>query len=118
MGAVSLAAKSMRRNRKAVLPFRRNRIKSRRLTVNVIPWVLLLLSLTVGCLFYVQARTNVIFERYQLMDAQRNQDQIRRENRTLRLKWTTLTSPVQLEDIARKRFQLHYPKPNEVVKLR
>ena len=117
MGAVSLAAKSIRRNRSAEFPFRRKRVQSRHITVNVIPWVLLLLSLTVGCLFYVQARTAVIFERYQLMDEQRNMDQIRRENRTLRLKWTTLTSPVQLEDIARKRFHLHYPKPNEVIKL-
>lgn len=86
-------------------------------TINVIRCMFLLLSLVAACLLYVQARASVLHERYLLEEAQRMQHRIQMENRTLRLTWATLTSPKQLDDMARKRFRLHYPRPSEVVRL-
>jgi|YNPNPStandDraft_1061719.scaffolds.fasta_scaffold00144_26 cell division protein FtsL len=89
----------------------------RPVTVNVLRCLFVLLSLVAGCLLYVQARAAVLHERYLLEEAQRMQHRIQMENRTLRLTWATLTSPKQLDDVARKRFRLHYPRPSEVVRL-
>jgi cell division protein FtsL len=79
--------------------------------------VILICFLTVGCLVYVRARATVLHERYLLEEAQREQVRLQMENRTLRLAWATYTSPKQLEEVARKRFKLHYPRLNEVVRV-
>ena len=92
-------------------------IRIRPITVNVVPCILAILSLTVGSLMYVQARSSMLRERYLLEEAEREQSRIRMENRTLRLTWATLTSPKILDDMARRRFRLHNPKPHEVMRL-
>jgi cell division protein FtsL len=86
-------------------------------TINLIPWIMLILALTGGCLLYVQARTSVIRERYLLERAERALQRERLENKTLRLAWATLTSPKQLESKARNRLGLHHPGPEEVFRL-
>jgi cell division protein FtsL len=86
-------------------------------TVNLVPWILLILTFTMGCLLYVQSRTSVINERYLLEQAKHEKARLRAENRRLRLSWATLTSPEQIEKAARDRFHLHYPSPTEIVRM-
>ncbi len=92
-------------------------IRIRPITVNVVSCILVIISLTAGSLMYVQTRSSMLRERYLLEEAEREQSRIRMENRTLRLTWATLTSPKILDDMARQRFRLHNPKPQEVVRL-
>jgi cell division protein FtsL len=92
-------------------------IRVPRIALNVVQCILFILSMTAGSLIYVQSRSAVVRERYLLEEAQREQSRIQMENRTLRLTWATLTSPKILDDMARRRFRLHNPKPQEVVRL-
>jgi cell division protein FtsL len=85
--------------------------------INLVPWILLILTLTLGCLLSVQARTMVIQERYRLERVQKMGNRVRMENKKLRIAWATLTSPNQIERVARRRFQLHYAKPEEMVSM-
>jgi cell division protein FtsL len=91
--------------------------RMRSLTMNLLQCILLVLSLTICCVVFVRARAQVLHERYLLEEAQREQERLQMENRTLRLTWATYTSPKLLEEAARKRFHLHYPRPNEVVRV-
>ncbi len=60
--------------------------RTRPLTVNMIQVMAMLLSLTVCCVIYVRARATALHERYLLEEAQREQERIQMENRTLRHK--------------------------------
>jgi cell division protein FtsL len=86
--------------------------------VNVIPFILLILSLTLGCLLYVQARASLIRERYILRKAQIEKARLSEENSKLRLALATLSSPEELETVVRKQLGLRRPKPREVIVLK
>jgi hypothetical protein len=114
MGAIAVAKEEVSRSRA------RGSVRgrfSRPLTLNMGQTIALLLTLTICCVVYVRARASVLHERYLLEQAQREQVLVQMENRTQRLTWATYTSPKALEEAAKKRFHLRYPRPNEVVRL-
>lgn len=113
MGTIALRAPGVTR---AKSQGRTRSKRGRAFTVNLFPWILIILTLTLGCLLYVQSRAGVIHERYLLEELKREQARGRAENKKLRLAWATLTSPKQIEKVARQRFRLHYPTPKEIVR--
>jgi cell division protein FtsL len=96
---------------------RKRKKQARTLTVNMVPWILLILWFTLCCLLYVQARTSVIRERYLLSGAQEEWMQLDFNNSTLHLTWATLSSPERLERVAREKLGLRKPRPDEVIPL-
>jgi|Deesub1362B_J571_1020462.scaffolds.fasta_scaffold07931_2 cell division protein FtsL len=73
------------------------------------------MTLTLGCLFSVRARTLVIRERYLLEQANSERERLQTEQSRLQLQWATLTSPKRLRALAAGSYRLHTPRPEEIV---
>lgn len=113
MNAVALRTKTVPRARTQGLSRKK---RASRITVNMVPWILIILSLTLICLLHVQARTSIIRERYLLERARTERKKLDVENRKLRVTRATLGSNEQVEIMARKR-GLVFPGPQEVFKI-
>ncbi len=77
-----------------------------------------ILSVVFAFIFYIWIRLEVIRAGYDIAAAHKEQVRLVQENKELRIAVSDLRSPKRIERIARDRLNLHYPKAEEVVKLR
>lgn len=70
---------------------------------------------TVVTLFYVWTRLQNIRLNRELKRLKIAEQKANLENGKLHLKWTQLTATTELEELARNKFNLEHPKPEQIV---
>ena len=97
------------------------RERTRRLAIKsnlLIPFMLLMVFLIGGSLFYVWSRIQVIQLGYEISNALKNERALTEENKKLRLKIATLKSYMRIEKLAVEELKMTKPKPDQVIVIR
>jgi len=97
------------------------RERTRRIAIKsnlLIPFMLLMVFLIGGSLFYVWSRIQVIQLGYEISNALKNERALTEENKKLRLKIATLKSYTRIEKLAVEELKMTKPKPDQVIVIR
>jgi len=113
-------AKAMSRSGNRVLWMdRRRRTKRIAIKSNVlVPFVLFMLFLIGGSLFYVWSRIQVIQLGYEISNALKQERALTEENKKLRVEIATLKSYARIEKLAVEELRMAKPKPDQVIVIR
>ena len=79
---------------------------------------IIVFSLTVVTLFFVWTRLQNIRLKREMMRLKQVEQQVNLENNRLQLEWARLTSPKRLEEVGAQKYNLHRPRPDQVVVLK
>jgi len=113
-------AKAMSRSGNRVLwTDRRRRTKRIAVKSNIlVPFVLFMLFLIGGSLFYVWSRIQVIQLGYEISNALKQERALTEENKKLRVDIATLKSYARIEKLAVEELRMAKPKPDQVIVIR
>lgn len=89
-----------------------------RSTNRILFFILLLLFLIGGSLFYVWSRIQVIQLGYELSNALKEERALAEANKRLRLEIATLKSYTRIEKFAVEELRMAKPKPDQVIVIR
>ena len=95
----------------------RSRLKGIKLNF-FIPFILLILFLIGGSLFYVWSRIQVIQLGYEISNALKEERGLAEANKKLRLEIATLKSYARIEKFAAEELRMAKPKPEQVIVIR
>jgi len=84
----------------------------------LIPFILLMLFLIGGCLFYVWSRIQVIQFGYEISNVLKQERALSEENKKLRVEIATLKSYARIEKLAVEELRMAKPKPDQVIVIR
>jgi cell division protein FtsL len=82
------------------------------------PFVLFMLFLIGGSLFYVWSRIQVIQFGYEISNALKQERVLTEENKKLRVEIATLKSYARIEKLAVEELRIAKPKPDQVIVIR
>jgi cell division protein FtsL len=74
--------------------------------------------ITTITLFFVWTRLQNIRLRRELARLKQQEQKVNLDGNRLKLDWARLTSPKRLEEVGEQRYNLHRPRPDQVVVLR
>jgi cell division protein FtsL len=84
----------------------------------LVPFILLMLFLIGGSLFYVWSRIQVFQLGYEISNALKEERALTEANKKLRLEIATLKSYVRIEKVAVEELRMAKPKPEQVIVIR
>lgn len=76
---------------------------------------LVVLSITIITLFFVWTRLQNIRLRRELVRLKQLEQKVNLENNRLKLEWAKQTAPKRLEELGEQKFNLHRPKPEQII---
>jgi cell division protein FtsL len=77
--------------------------------------IVVILMITAGLLLYVGGKVTIMRLGYQIEALEREKREMERENRSLRIEASSLTSPARIEEIATKRLGMIRPAEENIV---
>ena len=95
-------------------PVRKRNLRIRKLFVNVMYCAMTILVLSFS-LFLVWSHIQIVNIGYGISEANKEKKELLQLNNELRLEIATLKSPHYIENIAKKKLGLRFPKPCQVV---
>jgi cell division protein FtsL len=113
-------AKPMKKNEDQILWTRGgSKIKPKRIRSNFLPlFILLMIFLLGGSLFYVWSRIQVIHLGYEISDALKEERALTEANKKVRVEIATLKSYARIEKFAMEELKMAKPKPEQVIVIR
>lgn len=77
--------------------------------------ILIILLVVAGLMFYVGGKVKIVRLGYQIETLEREKQELERENRSLLIEASSLTSPARIEEIAVKRLGMVRPAKENIV---